>query len=83
MLQAVQRYFRNALRFPNRDVGTLRWIRTGSMVMGVLSVLQAWLWTESGRWWSAALWILMALVWSAQGALAVRELRRRADSPGA
>lgn len=83
MLQSVQRYFRTALRFPKRDLVTLRWIRTGSIVMVVLSILQALLWSESERWWSSALLILVALVWSAQAAFATRELRRRHELPDA
>jgi hypothetical protein len=75
MLQAVQRYLRTAVRFPKRGTATVRTIRTTSIVCGSLALLQVWIWF--GKWWSAVIWILIALMWFAQAAVAMKELRRR------
>lgn len=79
MLHTAQRYFRTALRFPKRDLATLRWIRTGSNVTGVLALLLAW--TGFGNAVSTLLWIPLALGWFAQASFAAGGVRRVTTRP--
>ncbi|MFC9772547.1 MULTISPECIES: hypothetical protein [unclassified Pseudarthrobacter] len=79
-MPGTHHYFRTALRFPKRDTAALRWIRTFSIVGGVLSLLQALTWLGT---WHTAVAVLLALAWFTQTYYAAKEIRRRAgEAPG-
>lgn len=77
MLQAVQRYFRRALRFRKRDTPTLRSMKTSCHVLGILWLALSLLW--DGRW-QVLTWALFGLALLTQAALAEKELERRSKA---
>ena len=74
MLQALQQYFRTAMRFPKRRVSDLRSMGTSGLVVGIGWLVIAVIWVDTLR---TTLLVVLGLGKFLQAALAHKEIRRR------
>ena len=74
MFQALQQYFRTAMRFPKRTLSYLRSMRTSGLVFGIVWLVLAVIWLDTLR---TTLLAILGLGWLLQAALVNREIRRR------
>lgn len=79
MLQAVQGYFRRAVRFPKRSTELLRGMKASSHVIGVCWLALSLLWDGA---WQTILWAVVGLAGLVQSALVEKEILRRTTGAG-
>lgn len=77
MLQALQRYFRTAMRFPKRPLSYLRSMRTSGVVLGIAWLVLGVIWVHPLR---TTLLVIFGLGFLLQAVLANKEIRRRENA---